>query len=326
MFNRKSLSLSVASCALGIVAISWAQEPVDLYSNLRQLFHQIENKEVVSVSISNAQIDSLMKQADPEQLLIFFEPCIANTNVAVRSQALGFALKVAELHPSRSVRERIVDNLISGLLSETITARSLRWKYGKFLLRFTANDFSDISKTAIIQALQADNPSKELVLVCGVAQITQTLPRLAEFLFDEVAYSKEPNKKHFPKWYFTLGWRARLARARMGVQEDIEKCLAMVDTVTDVHTKATILFHDVAYIRRPEAMEYLRKNFLSDARLSPTNPGMLGEPVSKYLMSILADCLINFPIKKKEARNYTEQEIDLCRKWIAEQTKWDIIR
>jgi len=82
----------------------------------------------------------------------------------------------------------------------------------------------------------------------------------------------------------------------------------------------------VAYIRRPEAMEYLRQHFLSDARLSPTNPGVLGEPVSNYLMSVLADCLSNFPVKRKEARNYTKEEVDLCRKWISEQIKWDIIR
>ena len=241
----------------------------------------------------------------------------------MKHQTYWYEVHLANLHPEHKIRQEVVNRLIKIFFdpNSDLDGQACTW-----LLSFREKDFADSAKMAIRKEMAAKKLGKGIVLVCGVANIQDQLPCLKELLIDEVVYSKDPNKRYFPKWYFTLGWSARLALARMGVQEDIEKCLTMVDTVTDAHTKATILFHDVAYIRRPEAMEYLRKNFLSDARLSPTNPGVLGEPVSNYLMSVLADCLSNFPVKRKEARNYTKEEVDLCRKWMSEQTKWDIIR
>jgi hypothetical protein len=54
--------------------------------------------------------------------------------------------------------------------------------------------------------------------------------------------------------------------------------------------------------------------------------GTPGELYSNYVMSTLAKSLANYPVKQKEDRAYTSEEIKLCRKWMAEQTKWQIIR
>ena len=324
MSSRNSL-ISLIWCVSGVVITSSAKEPASLYSYFERFFDQIESREVKPASIGNAEIAALMKRANPHELLSFLEPYISSQDVRVRSQALGLQVKVAELHPSRQVRQEIVQSLVGGLTSEGQTDRRFHRKYAQFLLNFTQDDFSEHAKAAIVEALQAREPSWRLVLVSGVAQIKETLRRLEEFLFDEVAYANDPNMRLAPEWYFTLGWHARLARARMGVQADVEKCLVLLDTLDDVRV-FTMSLSDLAYMRQPEAIECLKRYFLSDLRLAPANPGGMGEPVSNYLMPIMADCLSNFPVKRRDARNYSQQERERCRRWVTEQKEWKIRR
>ena len=54
------------------------------------------------------------------------------------------------------------------------------------------------------------------------------LPQLKEFLIDEEDYDK--NSKYMKIWYYTTAWTARLARARIGVKEDIEKCISLLES------------------------------------------------------------------------------------------------
>ena len=43
-------------------------------------------------------------------------------------------------------------------------------------------------------------------------------------------------------------------------------------------------------------------------------------------MHILAESIQGYPVNQKRARNYTEEEIELCRKWMADKANWKIIR
>jgi hypothetical protein len=153
------------------------------------------------------------------------------------------------------------------------------------------------------------------------------LPTLEKLLIGEMRHQARVQKGAAGfTWYYTAGWAARLARARMGVREDIERCLELVESVQDANERVLRLFHDVGYIRQPQAIEYLKTYFLSDLRLPPTNSGELGEPVANYLMPILANALRDFPVASREGRTYSEEERETCRKWMAEQKGWDIIR
>jgi hypothetical protein len=326
MPSKTKLLITLAFCILGPQLICEAREPAALYSYIEQLFGQIEGRGEMSASMTRAQRKDLFAQADPNQLLTFLGPYLASRNVGLKSAALEFEMNVAEAHPRRAVRARIVDSLTRGLVSQDKADRGLRWKYSASLSRFTQDEFTEGAKASLVQALRAERPSKEILWVCGVAQVKETLPRLNELVFDEIAYARDPSKRNFPEWYFTLGWYARLARARMGEQADVEKALAAVDTVTDHHIKVTLLLRHVAYIRRPEAMDYLKKYFLSDETLAPTNPGMPREPVSKFLMPFLAESLLNFPFEPREIGEYTNDEVETAKKWVSAQTTWQIRR
>jgi len=44
------------------------------------------------------------------------------------------------------------------------------------------------------------------------------------------------------------------------------------------------------------------------------------------LLDLLADCVKDFPIEKKRGRSYSPEDIEQARKWMREQSQWDIIR
>ena len=222
------------------------------------------------------------------------------------------------------VRQRVTRNLVEGLISNKEIDVSFRWKYDKLISEFSQDSFSENSKALLIQNLDANHPSKEIIRACGVAQIKNILPQLNKIIVKE---SQKENKGR--EWYYTTGWTARLARARMGIKEDVQECVSQIEQEIDKNGRFQLL-DKLGYIRQPESIEILKKYFLSDLVLPPTNPGMDGESYSKYLMPILDENLSNFPVKininQKLARIYSKEEIVSCRKWMSEQKEWQIIR
>lgn len=145
-------------------------------------------------------------------------------------------------------------------------------------------------------------------------------------LFDEVEYKRGRQVEGHAKWYHMRGWNARLARARMGVKADIQRCLELVDSEEDETDRVLRLLDDVGYIRQPQAIDYLRRYLASDKGLPSVREGTPGMPYSHFVMNILAECLEDYPVKANDSRSYTPEEIELCRKWMAAQKTWNIRR
>jgi len=247
----------------------------------------------------------------------------------VRHLAFRYALWLAEVQPQPATRTEVVKQLVNGFITDA-DRQAANW-----LLTFHAEDFSDESRALIRQSLAKERPSRGIVLICGVAQMKDQLPILEKMLIDEMKHQSEVDKQRIGlPWYYTTGWSARLARARMGVKEDITKCLQLVETVENLDRRVIKLLRDVGYIRQPEAIEFLQGYLESQQRLSPVKPTAPGKPVASYVLDILIDCLKDFPVARKPGRGYKWERIEQARKWMAEQKQklaqekkqWDIIR
>lgn len=267
--------------------------------------------------------DEHLKTANPQQLLALLATYDKDPSSSVRQLAFLYEVRIATLQSRTEIRQEVTNRLVNALVepNSNISPHPYRW-----LLLFTKDDFNDDTKTMIRNALVKDKPEASIIRICGVADIKEELPRLEKFLIDETAYTKDPKMKHFPKWYYTLGWSTRLARARMGVKKDIARCIELTETEQDSDERVLRILPDIGYIRQPEAIECLRKYLESNKRLPPVKATAPGELYASRAMHILAESLENYPVKKKEARNYTKEEIDLCRKWMAKQKKWIIKR
>jgi hypothetical protein len=263
--------------------------------------------------------DEKLQAADPQQVLAVLAPYEKDPQWSVRHMAHIIIARVANMHPVTEIRQEVARRLLEAEFNATDRGAVT------LLMNFTAKDFNSGAREMIRQALARENISRHHVLICGVANIEEELPHLKELLIDEIEYQAK-TKRRGKKWYYTVGWAARLARARIGVKEEINKCIELVDAEKDFHARVTRLLHDTGYIRQPAAITYLQGYLESDQRLSAVSPPIPGEPVSSYVMSILAECLRNYPVKRREARGYAQEEIDLCRKWMAQQTTWDVRR
>ena len=268
--------------------------------------------------------DEQLKVADANKILEALVNYEKDPEWEVRHTTHLFIVKIANLQSENiKVRQEVVKRLAEAVYDKTDGGA------GTLLKAFKEKDFNDGTKTLIRNRMSNINEGivggSITVWLCGIANIQEELPRLKELLIDEEAYAN--SSKNISKWYYTTAWAARLARARMGVKEDISKCIFLLESeIKKDPGKIHYMLDYLGYIRQPESIKCINSYLNSDLRLPSTNPGMLGEPVSGYVIDILADNLKDFPIKKEPGRGYKQEQIETARKWMSEHKKWQIIR
>ncbi len=259
------------------------------------------------------------RAADSVKVLEFLSKYEASPKRQIRRVAYYYGYKLAEESNDLNVRQEVVRRLVR----EMCDPNNLVRVYNRWLKHFREKDFGAEARERIRESIQVKLPGKAVILACGVSGLDEVLPRLKELLVDE---EKLGGGEYPTEWCDSRGWYARLARARMGVKEDIEKCIELVDSIGNVHFRMVTMRKDIGYIRQPEAIEYLRAYFMSDLKMRPTNPVLKAEPVAQYLMPALIDSLEGFPIKKDRASSYSEEEIEEAREWMSKQEEWKIKR
>jgi len=293
-----------------------ADSETDLESKVANMMDKCRNQQPLG-GLSNQQL----KTVDPNYLLRVLEPYQNDQTWTVRRLTYWYEFRLAQAQPIRKVRQEVVQRLVKASITSSVK------QVNKWLLTFMEQDFTQDVKEMIRQSLQRDKVNRWHILICGVARIDDQLPILEKMLIDEMEYQAKVEKQRVgKKWYYTTGWSARLARARMGVKEDINKCLQLVETVENLDRRVITLLRDVGYTRQPEAIEFLQRYLESQQRLSPVKPTAPGQPVASYVLDILIDCLKDFPIERKPGRGYKWKQIEQAREWMKEQKKWDIIR
>jgi hypothetical protein len=324
----KLLSILVVSFAtIATTELSFGSEK-ERTSKTKDLIRQNvsnirEHAKDVNKTLNLLRVDDKdLAEADANEMISFLESYKKDNDFLIKQIAFKSELRLAALHKQNiSLRQKIVDDVVDAQMepNQTLNPHPYIW-----LMEFRAKDFREQTKTKIFDELKK-KPSKQIIEICGVADIKEGLPLLKNMLIDEIAYATDPNQG--AQWYLTIGWSARLARARMGVKEDINRCIELAEPELNKKPPSVLrLFNDMGYIRQPEAIDFLMRYIFSDERIGEVSPPIPGEPVASYVMGILVDCLENFPIKKREERGYTQEEIEQCRKWMSEQKEWKIIR
>ena len=264
------------------------------------------------IKISDEQI----KAADPNKILEVLAPYEKDPDWPVRNMTHNNLIIIANLHSNNiKVRQEVTKRLV-----EAEFDRSDRGAYRK--MNLTTKDFNNQSKTFIRQAIVTANKEKtggdSSVWLCGIANIQEELSRLEEL-------QKDKDKVRGLAWYYTTGWAAQLARARMGVKEEIQDSVNRIENEIDKNERWQLL-DNLGYIRQPEAINILKKYLDSDKKLPIANEINSGELYASYVIDILSDCLKDFPIKKKPGRSYSLEQINIVRKWMSEQKEWKIIK
>jgi len=256
--------------------------------------------------------DETLKE-ESGQAFAILEPSFRAESSKVRHFALTMAWRVGRLTEKSDVRRRTVDALVAACGDP----EALVWQHAaKHLLSFRANDFSDDARAALAKLARGDSPHPDILRAVGVAEIETLTPHLSSLLIDESKYESGP---HAGRWYGTASWAARLARARMGDDAATERVVELVKAEPDIIVRAGVLFHDLAYVGRPETLSVLSEALASEARLPSSKGGLNGPAEAQYALEALAQHVHGFPIDARGPGSYRDVEVAQAQKWLAKR-------
>ena len=273
------------------------------------------------------------------------DPCSRVRWYAYRSVML-LGLDVNDLQ----ARQEIVAKLLMGVRDDAYNSGYLsRW-----LLQFTSTDFSEASRQLLRELLvpamvdARTKPREDIILLAGVPDLKSELPRLKQFVDEHEGRLKQQHEQNLAEWAQTvekmperrqarfadsllkqywqnsLVWAALRARARMGVEEDIARCIALVESHPDEDYRVAWLLKELSYVRQPEVVDYLHKYLKSEKVRESKGPDTVVGTYAQHAAKALAQMLRGFPGRKDIGGD--KETIELRRKWMAEQKEWDIIR
>lgn len=277
-----------------------------------------------SDSIDSRQLQELKKQllaADPHLVLDELTPFEQSADPEVRSEAVTISWQIGHRSQSSEVRQKVVERLTKTYDEDVDTA--VRYEAYRSLFSFNAADFTEQSKAYIRKYLPEPNKlSQRMILIAGVANMQDQIPllksvRMKAANYDALSLSEQ---EHF---YGSAGWKARLALARMGSQEDIRYCIEMVEAYPDVQTRVTRLLDELAYIRQPETIRVIQ-NYLESDEWYPSRGDTPGYYYWEYAITNLARMLEDFPVKGDYS--YSQEDRDTARAWMKAQTEFKIKR
>ncbi|HPS02601.1 MAG TPA: hypothetical protein PLA90_13775 [Candidatus Sumerlaeota bacterium] len=201
-----------------------------------------------------------------EKTFSLLDPYLNDPDEHIRRQALSIEIAVVHSTTSTLIRQIFVERTLEN------DDRSLR-----ILLSMGCESFSQKSKFLLGQKLisaeaewvesQGGDRLKEerlrirfnqLILCVGVAEDRDKLNLLEQIknkygsVFEDLDKKYTPTQKYLQEienpWFDQPAWAALRARAMMGVKEDVEFCIKLVDEYPDNRFKAEVIFDDLEKI------------------------------------------------------------------------------
>lgn len=252
---------------------------------------------------------------DPKAALESLAAFAASDSPKVRHFACNYSQRIGTTTKDASLRKQVVRLLVGAMDDPS----ALVWQHAsKDLLQYKSDDFSEDTIALITERVVSGTARREDYRLVGVAQITSLIPLLGAALVNETTVEEEG---YIGRWYGTAGWAARLARARMGVSEDIARCSALVQAEPNEVTRVGVLLHDLGYIKQNATLKVLAGYIASSAHLPPVEPIFdVGMAHAQYAMDVVAGSFDGCPVKKRYVGGYSDEEIAEVLAWIAGST------
>jgi hypothetical protein len=277
----------------------------------------------------------------------------------VRRQSYMWTILVALDSNDVLSRQAIVCRLLGRMQDDVPNGGHLASR----LVRFEAADFSAEAKELVRQQFHRALEGKvtyeprNIILLVGVADLKSELPRLKQFAEEREELLRSNRAREVEEllanyggklpdgrqrwlerqwWEGTLAWAALRARARMGVKEDIQRCIELVEAHPNEDYKVTRLLRELMYVRQPEVVDYIYEYLGSDRKTAGDPPCVPPSAYASHAAWALSKMVRGFPIDRGRGR--FPAPIERCREWMAEQKqkqqqaekpqqkKWDIIR
>lgn len=249
-----------------------------------------------------------VKEISTDKFLKTIAPYLNDPKPFVRYKAIDLTKRKGLLLSDTPERQKITPLLIeackdkdsgnSGAASNALTL-------------FTKSDFTAQAADSIL-ALLASRPYhfERVIKLAGFVPNQKTVEKLSEMLSNDTTLNKKE------KWALTL------ALARNGDATAIDYCMEKISGAGVNDEAITYLFPDLAYIRQPQAINYMLQGILTDEKnCRSSNPDSEKEIVCAFkIMELVAPVVTDFPVKltsygELNTDNY-DTSLSATRGWI----------
>lgn len=276
-------------------------QKAELSNRIKDVFSKIESGDTFD-NISNK---SLLRH--PKLSLDMLSRYTEHHNSKVREYAYTYIWQVGYNSDNRNIRNNATSLLVNAIENSD---KFVRKNLFNRLVTFDVNDFTQPSINMVQSLVEKIELSPEFIRVFGILELHNEAMWLESLLIDE--------KNHTGKWYGKIAWSARLARARMGILDDIKQAINLVDEEQDHVVRVTLLLDDLIYTRQSEAILYVAGYLDSELRLPRIKENVPGTPYAQYAMDILVRHLPDCPVKRNGSYNfnYSKEEIRQISDWL----------
>jgi hypothetical protein len=269
---------------------------------IRQKKNSAINEQILLKYNNKILLDSLKKYDNDTSLIIRF-------NI----QQLEY--KIALNNPmDTAIQKEVVNRLIDGIKDADALVRQNAIKK---LLTFSYIDFDKKAIDSLKKIIEDCKLNKDLILLIGVANIQEQ----KDYFLSNI----KTNPINKLSEFYSPDWAMQLALARMGNVESIDYCIKNVENFNDTIKKITVLLDDIGYIRREPAVIYLKKYLYNTNRLPSVKETDKGTQYCQYALDVLANIIEDFPIKA-QGIGYTDEEIEIAKKWLESNSQYKIKR
>jgi hypothetical protein len=166
--------------------------------------------------------------------------------------------KIAESTHNPSLKRKIAEMLVVKLNDKSNFATI------SFILEKLLNYFSVKAKNQLLKYFENGlEPKEQIIELLGTANVRKAIPKLEKLLVYEKADKIDMSLPRFSRynWHVTkkqrISWYARRTLARLGVKEQIEKCIEILNAKYPKKRDWWLSVDDLNYIRQPQTMDIL---------------------------------------------------------------------
>jgi hypothetical protein len=292
----------------------------------------------------NVVVDTrdIVSQYDPNSIIAQAIRLTEDPNEHVKKYGYGLLAAVGKKYQDLALKKEVVCSFVEGL---TDSDESIVTTCAKLLFQnHQKEDFSDEAKAklrnyldGVIQSNSHGYYAQNVILLIGVADIQGETARL-QTIIEQVNGPLQPfGALALPR--HEMVFAALKAKARMGDEDAVERCIALVDSVEDEEFRVVTLLKHIQYIRQPKAVEYIKGYLYSDKKQAYAGPDAVVYSYSWHAASYLEEMIAGFPTKKEIIEIYLkrskkDESVDAlqsfyseyCQQWIEKQERIEIIR
>lgn len=249
-----------------------------------------------------APVEGLVEQFGEHAVIAILEPGVARSNRQERFFALNSLTEVVRRSTDPDVRQRFVEQILTGTLGEEELISERDW-----LNTFAASDFNTASREFLLHELTRTKDKNDsnwtegrLARWAGIANVEAAKPILRK---TNVAQRDLKSNGHNPLFMRS----ALIALGRMGDPEAVREIIECIERVEDPKVRALSL-QRLAILRSPEAVDYLKRYLFSDVKHPESSSDWLPVSEAQCGADTLGAMLEDFPEGPLEAQRMWMEE------------------